>query len=158
MKKTGFLLLLALPAAAGVAWCETEADFARADRLPLPPSNWDNGGTVHIYVGPEVSAQFLNEVGFSYYGVGDYGMALAVFTQAVKAYSGHLKAMYNAACSAVLLGEVASSLGYLTMLKAQGSATAPEYLAKVDSDSDFDSIRSRSEFTRGLRSIRSSGR
>jgi hypothetical protein len=124
----------------------------------LPPDNWANGGSINIYVSRQVVAQFLNEVGFACYSTGDFGTALQVFHQAVETDPGHVKAMYNAACSAALLGETALSLEYLAMLKADGSRAALDYLAKVDSDTDFSPIRSQSVFQSELRKIRGSGK
>lgn len=62
--------------------------------------------------------------------------------------------MYNAACVAALLGEISRSLDHLQKLKTNGSADAIQYLNNVDSDGDFDKIRSDKIFQQKLKSIR----
>jgi hypothetical protein len=66
----------------------------------LTPSSFTFGGLpkaiiIAIYVGREVLAQFLNGVGFWYYGERDYKNAFSLFVYAANTYPGHTTAMYK---------------------------------------------------------------
>jgi hypothetical protein len=67
--------------------------------------------------------------------------------------SNHVTAIYNAACTAALLGQPAKALEYLKLLKAKPGKLAAQYLAKASSDHDFDGLRADANFSAGVKSL-----
>ncbi len=115
---------------------------------------FDGGADIHLIASPSWSAQFLNEAGYALYAQKRYRDAIKLFAFALESDSRHERAAYNAACCAALETDILETMKYLRILKAIPGAEAQRYIAKVDTDPDFNTIRKRPEFIQGMENIR----
>lgn len=105
-------------------------------------------------IGPELLAQYFNEVGFEYYKTEQYEEASYFFQSALRCIPEHVLAAYNAACMEALQANGPGALYFLNRLKEIDTEEARRRIEKAESDGDFDPVRDDPSFQAGWKELK----
>lgn len=105
-------------------------------------------------IGPELLAQYFNEVGFEYYKTEQYEEASYFFQSALRCIPEHVLAAYNAACMEALQANGPGALYFLNRLKEIETEEALKRIEKAESDGDFDPVRGDPSFQAGWKELK----
>jgi hypothetical protein len=112
-----------------------------------------DASTTHELLGCDTT-RTCNATGMQLYHQGDSKDAVRYFVRALDLDPRNVVAAYNAACAHGLLHDASRSVAMLQRLADDSSETARLKLKKVESDHDFDGVRTTPELTAFLAQFR----